>query len=268
MKPSAVAGNVAGKMGGPGFALQTRARAACVVLSAIMAVGAPPACLAQGPPDRPAARAQRDGRPGPQHGPPRRGMHGQGWRGEHAPDWEGIGEPDRQEIREFMEQHFPALSLELQELREKDPELFRRRIRRVVHPLTRLMRVMRTDPELGALAIRERQIDLEIRRLVMDVHNADRKPSDERVRRALTDLHTQLFDVQQKRRQLEIVRIEARLMELQGRLEENAKTRDDYIRQRVDAILKDPGKWLLPPEQEDAPLPPEEIPPPESKEEK
>jgi hypothetical protein len=52
--------------------------------------------------------------------------------------------------------------------------------------------------------------------------------------------------VQQKRRQLEILRIEARLLELQGRLAENARMRDQLIRQRVDAILEDPDKWLIP----------------------
>jgi hypothetical protein len=191
-----------------------------------------------GPPrDGPGGRAdgRPDGRPGDQRPPPIR--------------WDELPEPQRREIERFMEEHFPAVYLELQKLKDRNPQRYVRRMAVVAPQMHRMMDVIRTDPQRGALLIRERKTQMEMRLTVAQYHRATDEAQRRKLREKLEDLAAQAFDSQNQRREMEVRDLETRLSDLRARLQESQRLRPDLIRQRVDNLLERP-----PPNAPDSPF--------------
>ncbi len=164
-----------------------------------------------------------DGPPGP-HGP-------------KTKNWQELGKTQRKEIIKFLRKHFPRMSEELKKLRERNPEAFKRRIRRVIPEVRRVMEMMKVDPERAKLHIQERKLDMQMRHKA----NLYRKSQDDldqvKLRKDIDELATQAFDIQLQLRQLEISHLQARMSDLATRLEEARKLRPEMIQQRVTRLL-------------------------------
>ena len=194
--------------------------------------------------DKPVPSEQRGKMMPPERlGPPR---FGQGRPGLPGPGgrprpWGEVPEPERDQIQRFIEEHFPRMYVELQRLKSGDEPRYMRRMTHIAPPMRQIMEAMRTDPQRGALMIRERQLDFEIRQTVAQYHQAEDEAAKERIRAHLEEVCGKVFDCRSERRQMEVRELEARLTELQTRLSESEKMRPALIRQRASELLERPA---------------------------
>lgn len=151
--------------------------------------------------------------------------------------WNRMSEAEKEEVQTFMEEHFPQMYLEMQRLRERSPERFNRRIRRVVHDVQEMMDLMEIQPERAALMIQERQLMFQMRRAARRYHRAEKTTGQEKVKVQFRELCAQAFDCRHQRREMEIRELEARVAELKLRHTEAAKIRDKLIDQEVEDHL-------------------------------
>lgn len=155
--------------------------------------------------------------------------------------WSDLPEPERRQIERFMEEHFPRMYVELQKLKDRDEVRYARRMTRIAPQMRRIMEAMRTDPQRGALMVRERQIEFEIQQTIARFRSARDDAEKRRIREHLEGLVGKAFDCRNERRQMEVRELEARLSELQTRLSESEKMRPALIRQRVADMLEKPA---------------------------
>lgn len=185
--------------------------------------------------DRPAEGPNdRAGRP---NNRPGRRFGAQGQPGE-PPPWRELPERRRKQVVRFIEEHFPTLWVELQDLRDHRPDQFRKRMRRLLPDFARLMEVMRKNPQKGALLIRERQLHLRIRHLADKFHEEKEPNIRKRVREEMRKLCGEAFGCKLERRAIEVRALEARLGELKGRLAEQELMRDEIISRHVRELLE------------------------------
>jgi hypothetical protein len=152
--------------------------------------------------------------------------------------WQKVPEKRRLEVLKFVEEHFPRMWVEMNRLHENQPDRFRQRMRRIFPAILHMMEVNKRDPQMGSLMIRERQLDMRIRQTAMKFHKAPNAGEKRKLRREIHDLVGEVFDVQLRRRALEITSLESRLLELKGRLSGQKEMRDDLIQQRTQRLLK------------------------------
>jgi len=155
--------------------------------------------------------------------------------------WGEVPEPERRQIERFIEEHFPRMYVELQGLKDRDEIRYARRMTHIAPQMRQIMEDMRADPQRGALMIRERQLEFEIRQTVAEYRKAADDSARRRIRQHLEELCGKVFDCRSERRQMEVRELEARLSELQSRLSESEKMRPALIRQRASELLERPA---------------------------
>ncbi len=156
----------------------------------------------------------------------------------HPKSWNEIPEPQRRQVERFMEEHFPRLYLEMQQLKDRNEDRYARRMTRIGPEMRKIMETMRADPERGALMIRERQTEFQIVQTVARYRNAKDEDAKNRIREDLEGLVGEAFDRRNERRQMEVRELESRLNELRTRLSESEKTRHGLVRERVEELLE------------------------------
>ncbi len=191
------------------------------------------------PPDRdsppePQARFHR-APPGSRMGPGDKRPFGRRPRRPEFDLWKRLSETEREGVRAFAQEHFPRMYEQLQRAEERNPVRFRRRMRKILPHLLELMDIMETDPDRGALMIQERRLDIRIRQAASRYRSADGEAQRSRLSKKLRESCAELFDCRQRRRALEILRLEARINELNDRHEEAEGMRE----QLIDRIFKE-----------------------------
>ncbi len=186
------------------------------------------------PPDLDDDESPRPGRWGhPPEGRPR-GMMGGPRR------WQLWPEAERKQVESFMEESFPRLYVELQRLHDAEPARYARRMTMIGPQMRKIMETLRSDPRLGAVMIRERQIEMEIRQTAARYRRATDEAAKKRLRVQVEELAGKAFDCRHERRELEIKELEARLTVLKDRLSQAESMRPGLIRQRVSKLLEHP----------------------------
>ena len=176
-----------------------------------------------------------DGQGGP-GGPRRRGF------GPPLDRWEELTDDRKHRVENFIKEHFPSLFVELQRLGDRNPHAYERRMARIGPRMLELAEMARANPQRGALAIRERQLDLRIRKLARDYRHSSEDQDRRRIRKKMRDLCSDVFDCQLDRRALEVGELEARLAELKERLAENKRMREELIDRSVKKVLDAPPR--------------------------
>jgi hypothetical protein len=152
--------------------------------------------------------------------------------------WSEWPEPERRQVEKFIEENFPRMFVELERLKDASEMRYIRRMTRIAPQMRRMMETMRTDPQLGALMIRERQIEMEIWQAVARYRHATNDEDKEKLRTRLNELAGKAFDCRHERRELEVRQLEARLSVLKTRLSESEKMRKELIAGRVTELLE------------------------------
>jgi hypothetical protein len=147
---------------------------------------------------------------------------------------------EREKVLAFMEEHFPKMYLEVERQKDRNPDRYDRRMQRVVPEMRHLMEMMETRPEHGVLIIKERRLDMEMRRLAGRYRSAEDEDKRAQLRRRMHELCTQAFDARQQRREIQIRELEARITELHERHAQADQVREKLIEQEVKERLDRP----------------------------
>lgn len=148
--------------------------------------------------------------------------------------------PSKEEIEEllaFAKEHFPEMAEHASELRESDPAMFRRLMRRVLPRLRMMKDVYDRDPQgLGRLVIADHRLNEKIRRAARDYRRAVEGDAKKAAGDQLRALLAEQWDVRMERRRLELADFEKRLAEQKRRLDERAARRDELLQQQFDRL--------------------------------
>lgn len=189
-----------------------------------------------GPPAPPTDMPPGPGRP--EFGPP-----GPWGRLGGPPMWSRLSEEERERIRTFMKENFPAVFEELEQLRAEQRERFEARIRRVVPEMWELMDMLEIDPERASLLIRERRIDMDLRRLGMRFRFAVTDEERGRILESMHALASEAFEVRHQREAIEIRDIETRLQELKARHARAEQERGSWIEEHLRRRMEAPAEF-------------------------
>lgn len=163
--------------------------------------------------------------------PPYRSMRGEN----------GISKQQRMRLKQFVKEHFPKMHEELQRLRDRNPERAKKRMVNMAPGFLRLMKTMNTDPEKGSLMIRERRLDMRLRRLG---HQYRRTAEDDsrrdKIEAEIRTLCAEAFDCRQAIREMGTRELEARVAELRDRHREAGSMREQLIDRAVRDHLEGP----------------------------
>ena len=200
---------------------------------AIFAIAPMVLAATQEPPPRP--RPPEDRRPEGvgqvrRPGPDRRGPRG--------PEWNRMSEAERKEVTNFMQEHFPRMLVELDQLKESAPQRFERRMERVAPEMHRLMEAKENDPHRATVLIRERQVGLQLQQLARSYHSASDDEEKTKIRKSVRELASQEFDNRLERRNMEVRQLETKLAELKSRLSEMESVREDMLDRRTRELLE------------------------------
>ncbi|MEK6675737.1 MAG: hypothetical protein AABZ47_08790 [Planctomycetota bacterium] len=167
------------------------------------------------------------------------------WLDRRPPPFE-MTEVERNQLREFIREHFPIISEELDRLRDRTPELYERRLRRIAPEMRRLFELVRSDPQRGLLMIQERKLDMQVRLIARRYHMARDDQERAELRFEVRKKAEQLFDLRRQRRELEIQELETRITDLRNRLKETALRREQVIDEDVREFLEQPPPGPFP----------------------
>ncbi len=215
----------------------------------------PDETLSEEPPFPPGREGERRGE-GPPDGRPGRGPGLRGGRGvEPATDGRpgfGRGEPwpepltseETEELMAFMKEHFPDRHEQLNDIRETNPQAFRRMLFRYSRPLMHILRVNRQDPEMAKVMIAEHRVETEL----FEKRKAYREARTDMERQELLTqtrkLLEQSFDLKQQRLEMEIDRLRKRLDEQAKRVQERKNNKEKIVEVeilRLKGILEGEG---------------------------
>ena len=134
----------------------------------------------------------------------------------------------------------PDLADELRELGERDPRHLREVIQRRFPGVRYLIDLKERDPEMYRLRIRDIQLNRETRdlaRAVQAAQAADREDEADDLIETLEERVTEHFDVRQALRERELDVLRERIERMQEELEDRADERDDLIEERVEGLV-------------------------------
>ena len=105
------------------------------------------------------------------------------------------------------------------------------------------------DPELGKLMAEEGRIEHETAGLIQEYSRSEDESQRSKTKAKLAATLEKQFDLQQKRRDLEVARIEAQLKKLRDIMRKRGESRQTIIDKRLDQLLREADGlgWTTPP---------------------
>ena len=176
---------------------------------------------------------EREGPP-PEH---KRPMRPDGRRGDRRPLFSEMRGERLERVLEFLEDRFPERHKELQRLHETDPDLFSRRLRRMMPRIMRMIEAVERNPDVGKLTIEVEQLSMEIYERVERYFDAIDPERQGTLRREIHELAARQFDIRQELREIEITRMERRLDAIRVQLRRN----EDHREERIERVLEELG---------------------------
>ncbi|MFA7332207.1 MAG: hypothetical protein WC326_14150 [Candidatus Delongbacteria bacterium] len=148
-----------------------------------------------------------------------------------------VFQEQRDEIVQFVRQHFPEKARLLEDLRKRNPAEFQRRRQKLAEEVRRLMELERENPGLFKLQVEEMRLRDELNRLARDLRR-QREGSRERQESAkqLRDSLERSFDLRQKIKQGELEDLRQRLGELESSLKRRTERRAQLIEERFQQL--------------------------------
>lgn len=149
------------------------------------------------------------------------------------------------EAIELLREYRPEMAKRYEELREKDPERAQELMRPMLGRLMELSYLKRTDPEAFELRKQDYRLWRSVFELSGKLREARAAKDAAKVEELSAELRKQLaehFDVRQKLRERELIRMEARLDEMRKEVEERKASRDKLIQSRIEELSTNPSR--------------------------
>jgi hypothetical protein len=96
-----------------------------------------------------------------------------------------------------------------------------------------------SDPELEKLHAQEAQVESEVHSLLAQYGQTEKEGDRSAIKKKLSASLEKQFDLQQKRRDLEVARIEAQLKKLRELIKKRSDSRQTIIDKRLDQVLQE-----------------------------
>jgi hypothetical protein len=183
-------------------------------------------------PRPPRVEWDRSGR-GPHRGAPRDGI---------PPDFR-LSDEQIATLLEFAREYLPEHAARLERLREDDPAMYRRALRRLAPHLFRMKEVYDRDPRgIGPLIIEDFKLEERVREFAERYRQAATDTDKTAAAAELRAVLVRQWEVRMERRRLELAELERRLAEQRERLEQRAARRDEMIQRQFDRLTGE-GDW-------------------------
>jgi len=100
-------------------------------------------------------------------------------------------------------------------------------------------RSLREDPELAKLITAESRAEREVNGLLTDYKGTEDEDKRSKIKTKLADSLSRQFDAQQKRRDLELSRLEARLKKVRALMKKRSDERKVIVDKRLDQLVRE-----------------------------
>jgi len=130
---------------------------------------------------------------------------------------------EKKELLVFAQKHFPTLYEQLRQESSADIHPYGR-MRRLIWPLVKMMRLAKYDPEFAEIVINEHKVEMELAKLRQEYQEFPFASVRERIKDQIRQLLEKRFDLRQRR-------LEQEIRGLQQRLE---RAREQLLRQQQD----------------------------------
>lgn len=137
----------------------------------------------------------------------------------------------------FMQTNFPAMHDRLARTRQRDPELFQKRIHQTARVLFPMLRATAENPELGKKMVAEHQAQLALQDLKEKYAKA-KDPSDQaKIREQMREQMDVAFEARIERIRLEVKQLQKRLDQATSDLARQEKNKEKFISSRLADML-------------------------------
>jgi hypothetical protein len=153
----------------------------------------------------------------------------------------------RAEYIEWLEQNYPEEAEKLQQLRDKDPDLYRRQLMLSVKKYGRIAEASRENPGLAELLKKDFELKRARNELVEQIADSKEAERQELVKE-LEEIISQRFDLIVERKQIEYDQLREKLEELKKKVEESESKAEKWkdpefkqqnIKTRVEKLIDD-----------------------------
>lgn len=172
-------------------------------------------------------------------GPPdrsryRQGMGGRSWDDE---DDEQMSPEQVAELMNFAEREFPKLHRRLISIRETDPTLFRKMIRRVRGPVSEIVRIQQHDPKAARRLIDAHRIEIDLTELQSQYQAAKNDAQREQLKATMRELVVKRCELRLQRLKAEITELEKRLEHAKKEMANRERDQDQIVDQELSRLL-------------------------------
>jgi len=137
----------------------------------------------------------------------------------------------------FMQANFPVMHDRLARTRQRDPELFQKRIHQTARVLFPMVRAAAENPELGRKLVAEHQAQLALQDL-KEKYSKAKDPSDQaRIREQMRQQMDVAFEARIERLRLEVKQLQKRLDQATLNLARQEKDKEKFISSRLSDML-------------------------------
>ncbi len=155
------------------------------------------------------------------------------------------------EYTEWLEKNYPEEAKKLAELKEKDPNVYIKKIRISMDKYGRIFGAARENPELGEVLKEDLELKEKADQLVRKIKSAGKEDEKKELTAQLEQTTGRQFDLLVKRKEIAYAQLLKRLEELKKHLEENkaevtkwkdAKFKEENVKKRVQELISG-FKW-------------------------
>lgn len=155
--------------------------------------------------------------------------------------WERMTPEERESVRGFVGEKFPELHDELEGLRRRDATEYDRRMQEFAPEMRRIMDELEVDPDRGQLSVDELSTDIQMQSMVNRYHQAKDRGRRGELKGRIRELAGKLFDIQQRKRRMEISDLEKQMERVRQRIDADEAERDRIIDGAVEDRLREPA---------------------------
>lgn len=173
-------------------------------------------------------------------GPDRFGPRGPRERRMGAMLWSRLNEEEREQLREFIAEHFPERFEEIQQL-EANQERLQMHMGRILPEMMRLRELSERDPQVFEMRIREIRGEFRLRQIARQLRFGEGDTDRTALEKEARQLIEQQFDLRQQRMEAEILRLEKKIAQLRAGLEDRAASREVEVDQALERLTSGQG---------------------------
>jgi len=148
----------------------------------------------------------------------------------------------RDEVVQFIQENFPEKARMLKELRQRDPEEFRRRRQQLAEEVRHLRELRRDNPELFRLQLDEMRLRDETNLLAREARRAEGGKGREEAVKRLREALERSFELRSRIKQGEVEDLRKRLADLEASLKRRLERRAQMVEERQRQLLEGGGE--------------------------